>query len=70
MYFQLSLSQAAVAKNVVDLAKTDLKDLSAQLDEFESIRISKQTSVNELNQRFPNFAKEIEQEIKHHEWNK
>lgn len=65
-----TLQQASVAKNVVDLAKADLKDLSSQLEAFEGIRISKQTSVSELNQRFPSFAKEIEQEIKHHEWNK
>ena len=59
-----------MAKNVVDLAKVDLKDLSSQLDAFETIRISKNTSVGELNQRFPQFAKEIEHEIKHHEWAK
>lgn len=55
---------------MVDLAKADLKDLSAQLEEFEGIRINKETSVNNLNQRFPGFAKEVEQEIKHHEWAK
>lgn len=47
-----------------------MKDLNAQLDEFETIRISKTTSVGELNNRFPQFAKEIEHEIKHHEWAK
>jgi hypothetical protein len=55
---------------VVDLAKADLQDLSAQLDEFENVRINKDTSVNELNQRFPGVAKEVEQEINNHEWSK
>ena len=51
-------------------ANADLKDLNAQLDEFEKIRISKETSVGDLNQRFPHLAREVEKEIKNHEWSK
>ncbi|KAJ1434736.1 hypothetical protein B484DRAFT_446412 [Ochromonadaceae sp. CCMP2298] len=61
---------ASVAKSVVDLAKQDLEQLQGQLDDFEKIRISKDTSMKELSDRFPQFAKEVEQEIKNHEWAK
>mmetsp|Transcript_45810 Transcript_45810/g.97734 ORF Transcript_45810/g.97734 Transcript_45810/m.97734 type:complete len:159 (-) Transcript_45810:89-565(-) len=61
---------ASVAKNVVDLAKLDIQELGVQLESFESSRISKTTSVNEMHQRFPHFAKEVEEEIKNHEWAK
>lgn len=59
-----------MAKSIVDLAAADLQDLNSQLDDFEKIRISKSSSVKELNDRFPAFAKEIEAEIKNHEWTK
>ena len=60
----------AVAKDIVGLAQEDLKALSAQLEEFEKTRISKDTSVGEVNDRFPHLAREVEQEIKNHEWAK
>ncbi len=46
----------------------DLKDLNAQLEEFETIRITKDTSVGEVSDRFPQIAAEVESEIKHHQW--
>lgn len=59
-----------VVRNIVDAAKEDLNVLNAQLDEFEKNRISRDTTYGELRSRFPQFAKEIEAEIKNHEWGK
>jgi hypothetical protein len=47
-----------------------LTDLQAQAATLEQNRISLATSVGELNQRFPHFAREIEQEIKNYEFSK
>mmetsp|Transcript_2325 Transcript_2325/g.3668 ORF Transcript_2325/g.3668 Transcript_2325/m.3668 type:complete len:159 (+) Transcript_2325:117-593(+) len=58
----------SVTKSIVDLAKVDLQGLQSQLDAFEKIRIDRTTSMKELSDRFPQFAKEVEQEIKNHEW--
>lgn len=55
---------------MVELVKIDLEQLNSQLADFEKIRISKTTSAEELSDRFPHLAKEVEQEIKNHEWAK
>ena len=55
---------------MVDLVKIDLEQLNSQLVDFEKIRITKSTSAAELSDRFPHLAKEVEQEIKNHEWAK
>mmetsp|Transcript_4589 Transcript_4589/g.9301 ORF Transcript_4589/g.9301 Transcript_4589/m.9301 type:complete len:159 (-) Transcript_4589:155-631(-) len=60
----------AVTQNIVELLKTDLQNSTAALQEFESIRINKSTSANDLSNRFPAFAKEVEEEINSHKWNK
>mmetsp|Transcript_67956 Transcript_67956/g.189827 ORF Transcript_67956/g.189827 Transcript_67956/m.189827 type:complete len:159 (-) Transcript_67956:18-494(-) len=60
----------AVAKNIVELAQADMKEVNEQLQQFEKIRISKETSVEEINDRFPHLAREVEQEINKHEWAK
>jgi hypothetical protein len=52
------------------LAKLDLQDLASQLDEFEKIRITKDSSVTDMNKRFPHIAREIEKELKNHQWAK
>ena len=53
---------------VLEAAQADLVDLQAQVKSLEQTRISATTSVAELNQRFPHFAREVEHEIKNHEW--
>ncbi len=60
----------AVVKSTVDATKADLANLHAQLAAFESGRITEDTSYGELQQRFPAIAKEIEDEIKDHQWQK
>ena len=55
-------------KSTVAAAEADLKNISASLDEFEKQRTSKDTSVGDLERRFPTFAKETETEIKEHRW--
>jgi hypothetical protein len=60
----------AVAKSTVDATKSDIDMLKSQLAAFEAGRITEETSVGELENRFPAIAKEIEEEIKNHEWQK
>jgi hypothetical protein len=52
----------------VTAAKADLVDLNDQLAAFEEVRITRDTSVGQLYQRFPNLAREVEKEIKEHKW--
>ncbi len=60
----------AVAKSTVDATKADMEALKSQLSSFEEGRITEETSVAELENRFPAIAKEVEDEIKNHEWSK
>ena len=57
-----------VAKATVVAAKNDLSDLTEQIASFEKFRMNKDTSVGDLQMRFPKIAKEVEAEIKHHKW--
>lgn len=63
-------SMLEVVKSTVNAAKADLELLHADIAKFEDGRITSQTSIAELEQRFPALAKEIESEIKGHEWSK
>jgi hypothetical protein len=60
----------SVAKSTVAAAKADLESQKQQLAAFEENRITQSTSIGQLKARFPHLAKEIEQEIKTHEWAK
>ena len=60
----------SVVRSTVGAAKADLESLNAQLSAFEDGRITTSTSVGELRARFPSIAKEIEKEIKEHQWAK
>ena len=60
----------SVVKSTVSAAQADLDSLNNQLRAFEDGRITTNTSVGELRTRFPTIAKEIEQEIKEHQWAK
>jgi hypothetical protein len=60
----------AVVKSTVEATKMDLSNLNAQLSSFEDGRITEETSLNELENRFPELAAEAEDEIKNHLWAK
>lgn len=60
----------SVVNKIVASAKADYEQLNSQIAEFEKIRITKDTSYGELRDRFPQFGREIETEIKNHEWAK
>jgi hypothetical protein len=60
----------AVVKSTVEATKADLSLLNLQLADFEAGRITEETSVGELKDRFPGIAKEIEAEVKSHDWHK
>ncbi len=60
--------QLNVVQQTVAAAKSDLESLKSQLEAFEGQRTTKLTSTKMLEQRFPVIAKEIEGEIKRHEW--
>jgi hypothetical protein len=60
----------SVAKSTVAAAKADLENQKLQLSAFEDNRITHETSIGQLKNRFPHLAKEIEAEIKSHEWAK
>jgi len=60
----------SVVKSTVAAAQADLDGLNGQLKAFEDGRITTDTSVGELRSRFPTIAKEIEKEIKEHQWAK
>ena len=59
-----------VVKSTVQAAKADLELQKAQLAVFEDNRITLSTSIGQLKTRFPHIAKEIESEIKDHQWAK
>jgi len=59
-----------VVKSTVTAAKADLELLNAEVAKFEENRITTDTSIGELQDRFPGIAREIESEIKAHEWSK
>jgi len=59
-----------VAKSVVAATKLELQEISTQLDAFEQVKITKETSIGDLRNRFPKIAKEIEAEVNAHQWGK
>jgi len=58
----------ATVDKIVNAAKEDLAILQAQLAETADLQITKDTTFAELSARFPQYAREVEQEIKNHEW--
>ena len=60
----------AVVKSTVDATKADLEGLQASLAAFEAGRITDDTSLHALQNRFPSVATEVETEIKEHQWAK
>jgi hypothetical protein len=57
-----------VLNSTVAAAEQDTAVLTRQLELFESIRITPDTSVAELKDRFPHLAREIEKEIDNSQW--
>lgn len=63
MYLQL-----AVIDDISAATEADLAQMRKQLDDFEKLRITTDTSVGDLQKRFPEMAREIEKELKGHLW--
>jgi predicted nuclease with TOPRIM domain len=57
-----------VVNSTVEAAKADLELLHAEIAKFEENRMTRETSAADLDHRFPEVAKEIEGEVKAHEW--
>mmetsp|Transcript_21117 Transcript_21117/g.29296 ORF Transcript_21117/g.29296 Transcript_21117/m.29296 type:complete len:162 (+) Transcript_21117:279-764(+) len=57
-----------VVDNIVNAAKADIVDVTNQLQELDKARISKNTTVGEIFQRFPSMARETERKLKNHEY--
>lgn len=58
----------SVAARIANAAKQDIVDLQKQLENLETTKITKETTYAELCDRFPEIAREIEQEINLHAW--
>ena len=58
----------AILKSTVEAAKSDLELLNEEVSRFEASRIKEDTSVGEVQDRFPAAAKSVEKEIQKHEW--
>jgi hypothetical protein len=57
-----------VLERIVEARKQDIAELQTQLVELEGFKITDETTIGELYDRFPEIATEIEAEIKNHEW--
>ena len=57
-----------VAKAIGTSASSDLEELKLQIETFDKYRIGRETSVGDIQTRFPGLAKEVETEIKNHQW--
>jgi len=57
-----------VAKSIGSEAKSDLASLEQQIQSFEKFKFNKDTTVGDLEARFPAVAKEVEAELKANKW--
>lgn len=57
-----------VLERIVEARKADIAELESQLGELANFKITSETTTGELCDRFPELAREIEAEIKNHEW--
>ena len=58
----------AVIDDISAATEADLVLMRKQLDEFEKLRITNDTTIVDLQNRFPELAREIEKELKNHQW--
>jgi hypothetical protein len=58
----------AAAGNIVNAAQAELANLNNQIEEFEKTRMGWNTTYYEACDRFPEVAKEVEEEIKNNHW--
>eukprot|EP01039_Chlorochromonas_danica_P008331 gene8331-9184_t len=56
------------ADEIVQAVHAELEGLNKQLEAFEKIRITKDTTYEELAERFPHLVRDVEEEIKNHQW--
>lgn len=61
---------ASVIEKISELARADIEESKAQLEELEKVRITPETTVDDLNARFPQFGRDIEKEIDTVQWSK
>lgn len=68
--FEIQKRQAtlAVVQDVVDSLKNDMEEIQTQIEALKYTKISKDTTYEELADRFPEIAREIEHEISIHQW--
>ena len=57
-----------IFERVVEAHKADIVELEGQLAELENFKITDETTIGQLQDRFPDVARQIEQGIKNHEW--
>lgn len=58
----------ASTQSIVDAANAQMDALNHQLEQFETLRVTRNTTVGQVEQRYPEIAREVEKEIKNHEW--
>lgn len=59
---------ASVLARIVEARKLDIAELNAQVVELENFKIDDETSAGDIRNRFPEMAREVELQIKNHEW--
>lgn len=57
-----------MVKSTVDAARDELNQLNNQLVAAQGNQFTRETSVKQTFERFPVIGKEIEEEVKKHEW--
>lgn len=60
--------QMEVVKSTVDAARGELEQLNGQLIAAQGNQFTKDTSTLQAFERFPAIGREVEKEIKSHEW--
>lgn len=59
---------ASVLERIVEARKQDIAELTAQLEGLSQLTISGETSIGDLTDRFPEISRDIESDIKTHDW--
>ena len=57
-----------MVKSTVDAARGELEQLNNQLVSAQASQFTKETSAMQALERFPAVGKEVEEEIKTHQW--
>mmetsp|Transcript_30995 Transcript_30995/g.23048 ORF Transcript_30995/g.23048 Transcript_30995/m.23048 type:complete len:166 (+) Transcript_30995:46-543(+) len=57
-----------VRERIVEARKLDIEELTAVKAELETFKVTEETTVKDMFDRFPEMAREIEQQVKNHQW--